>query len=86
MCGGNNYFTEMCSGSEEGSYLRLIDFVYHLTLSLRAIRKKKKGADLGLGLWKGSLRAYTGRIWLKRGLGFRVCGLGLVVQGLWIGV
>jgi len=21
----NNYFTEMCSGSEEGSYLRLID-------------------------------------------------------------
>ena len=21
-----NYFTEMCSGSEEGSYLRLIDF------------------------------------------------------------
>jgi len=25
----NNYFTEMCSGSEAGSYLRLIDFVYH---------------------------------------------------------
>ena len=22
----NNYYTEMCSGSEEGSYLRLIDF------------------------------------------------------------
>jgi len=22
----NNYFAEMCSGSEEGSYLRLIDF------------------------------------------------------------
>ena len=22
-----NYFTEMCSGSEEGSYLRLLDFV-----------------------------------------------------------
>jgi len=22
---GNNYFTEMCSGSEEGSYLRLTD-------------------------------------------------------------
>jgi len=22
----NNYFTEMCSGSEDGSYLRLIDF------------------------------------------------------------
>jgi len=29
MVGGgvkNNYFAEMCSGSEEGSYLRLIDF------------------------------------------------------------
>ena len=24
----NNYFTEMCSGSEAGSYLRLIDFVH----------------------------------------------------------
>ena len=23
----NNYFTEMCSGSEAGSYLRLIDYV-----------------------------------------------------------
>ena len=22
----NNYFIEMCSGSEEGSYLRLVDF------------------------------------------------------------
>ena len=26
----HNYFTEMCSGSEAGSYLRLIDFVYQL--------------------------------------------------------
>ena len=23
------YFTEMCSGSEAGSYLRLVDCVYH---------------------------------------------------------
>ena len=38
----NNYFTEMCSGSEEGSYLRLMDFVYHSTLGLRVIKKKKK--------------------------------------------
>jgi len=38
----NNYFTEMCSGSEAGSYLRLIDFVYHSTLGLRVITKKKK--------------------------------------------
>ena len=31
----------MCSGSEVGSYLRLIDFVYHSTLGLRVIKKKK---------------------------------------------
>ena len=37
----NNYFTEMCSGSGAGSYLRLIDFVYHSTLGLRVIKKKK---------------------------------------------
>ena len=38
----NNHFTEMCSGSEAGSYLRLIDVVYHSTLGLRVITKKKK--------------------------------------------
>ena len=32
----------MCSGSEAGSYLRLIDFVYHSTLGLRVIKKKQK--------------------------------------------
>ena len=32
----------MCSGSEAGSYLRLIDFVHHSTLGLRVIKKKKK--------------------------------------------
>jgi len=37
----NNYFTEMCSGSEAGSYLKLIDFVYHSTLGLRVIKKKR---------------------------------------------
>ena len=40
----NNYVTEMCSGSEAGSYLRLIDFVYHSTLGLRVIKKKKGGS------------------------------------------
>jgi hypothetical protein len=39
----NNYFTEMCSGSEAGSYFRLIDFVFHSTLGLRA--KKKRELD-----------------------------------------
>ena len=32
----------MCSGSEAGSYLRLINFVYHSTLGLMVIKKKKK--------------------------------------------
>ena len=31
----------MCSGSEAGSYIRLIDFVYHSTLGLRVIKKKR---------------------------------------------
>jgi len=37
----------MCSGSEAGSYLRLIDFVYHSTLGLRVIKKKREVAGLG---------------------------------------
>ena len=47
----NNYFTEMCSGSEAGSYLRLIDFVYHSTLGLRVIKKKKKKQKKKKVLW-----------------------------------
>jgi len=39
---GNNYFTEMCSGSEACSYLRVTDCVYHSTLGLRVIKKKEK--------------------------------------------
>ena len=31
----------MCSGSEAGSYSRLIDFVFHSTKGLRVIKKKK---------------------------------------------
>jgi len=38
----NNYFTDVCSGSEAGSYLRLIDFVHHSTLGLGVIQKQKK--------------------------------------------
>jgi len=30
----------MCSGFEAGSYLKLIDCVYHSTLGLREIKKK----------------------------------------------
>ena len=38
--------TEMCSGSEAGSYLRLIDFVYHSTLGLRVMMKNEGRATL----------------------------------------
>jgi len=38
----NNYLTDMCSGSDAGSYLRLIDFVYHSTLGLRVIKKRRR--------------------------------------------
>ena len=38
----NNCFTEMCSGSEAGSYLRLMDCVHPSTLGVRVIKKKKK--------------------------------------------
>ena len=31
----------MCSGSEAGSCIRLVDFVHHSTLGLRVINKKK---------------------------------------------
>jgi len=32
---------EVRPGPEAGSYLRLIDFMYHSTLGLRVIKKKK---------------------------------------------
>ena len=43
---GADYFTEMCSGSEAGSYPRLLDFLYHSTLGLRVIKKKGGGPAL----------------------------------------
>ena len=54
----------MCSGSEAGSYLRLIDVVYHSTLGLRVIKKKK------LGVLDPDLLG---------GLRFRVCNFGFGV-------
>ena len=38
----NNYFAELWSGSKEGSYLRLIDFVCHSNLSLRVTKKRRR--------------------------------------------
>ena len=49
----NNYFTEMSSGSEAGSYLRLIDFVYRSTLGLRVIKKRRR--RFVLGVWGSGL-------------------------------
>jgi len=43
----------MCSGSEAGSYSRLIDFVHHATLGLRVI-KKKKVTKRDLRCWRGT--------------------------------
>jgi len=55
----NNYFTEICSGSEAGSYLRLIDVAYHSTLGLRVIMKKNefvgtRVSGFGTSTFKGS--------------------------------
>ena len=43
--------TEMCSGSDAGSYLRLIEFVYHSTLGLSVIKKKKKPRGIDFQTW-----------------------------------
>jgi len=57
----------MCSGSEAGSDLRLIDFVYHSTLGLRVINKKRSlvgGQVLGfsrVSKWYAQYRRATAR-------------------------
>ena len=38
---GSRFIFESCSSSEAGAILRLIYFVYHSALGLRAIKKKK---------------------------------------------
>jgi hypothetical protein len=54
-------YTKTHSGSEAGSYLRLIDFVYHSILGLRVIQKKKKkelgesAHERGLGVQEAQL-------------------------------
>ena len=48
----NNHFTEMYSVSEAGSYLRLIDFVFHSTLGVRAIKKREERTQgSGFRVW-----------------------------------
>ena len=52
-------FTEMCSGSEAGSYLRLIAFVYHSTLGLRVIKKRRRSGCRHLVLLMHGLGAHS---------------------------
>ena len=82
------YLTEMCSGSEAGSYLRLIDFVYHSTLGLRVINKKRP-CWLARSIMRRTERrrrvAFSdlspAQIWFRvHGAGFR--GLRCRVEGL----
>ena len=70
----------MCSSSEAGSYLRLIDFVYHSTLGLRVIKKKKRKQfqELWWACRRTVLRMECSGCMV---LGFRVEGLGLRVWG-----
>ena len=73
----HDYFTEMCSGSEAGSNLRLIDFVYHSTLGLRATQKRRP-CPIGLRVEGKGLRVEGLRV---GGAGFRVQGSEFMVQG-----
>ena len=45
----NNYFTEICSGSEEGSYLRLIDFFITQLYSNNEEEEEKEALTLSAG-------------------------------------
>jgi len=58
----------MCSGSEESLFFRLIDFVYHSSLGLRAIKKMRKsqpGIEYGIG-WARSPRGITKTLDMSR--------------------
>ena len=66
------HFTEMCSGSEAGSYFRLIDFVYHSTPGLRVIKKKNNATALPLEDLRIHISMVEGTGGWVEGLGFRV--------------
>ena len=68
----------LCSGSEEGSYLRIIDFAYHSTLGLRVANKTKKGS--------GFTCSFPRAMWLTIKLRERTRGgVGLRVEGFVFG-
>jgi len=72
----NNFFTEKCSGSEAGSYLRRIDFVYHSTLGLRVIKKRGGCLICESEVDQEPPPVPKHRILPQYGLGFRIHGLG----------
>ena len=76
----------MCSGSEAGSYFRLIDFVYHSTLSLREIKKKSFGRTAGHGEDAADPLRTAHPPPCVSGLGFGVWGVGCGVWGVGFGV
>ena len=47
----------LSSGSEAGSYVWLIDFVYHSTLGLRVIKKRRR--MLSMPLLEAGARAFS---------------------------
>ena len=65
----NNYFTEMCSGSEACSYIRLIHFAYHSTLGLRVIKKRERGTEIQVEWLEAVPRRLTARGRRRRGRG-----------------
>jgi len=76
--GTGNYFTEMCSGSEVGSYSRLIHFVYHS--GLRVIKKRKRNRQRVAVFLKPVGVAVVFCPWCREwGLGVGVEGLGFRV-------
>jgi len=71
-----NFFTKMCSGSEVGSYSRLIDLVYHSILGLSVIKKKKQSLTSLPHSWTDYHRVdmlglrYGNVLWYRGGLVF----------------
>jgi len=87
----NNYFAEMCSGSEAGSYLRLIDFCITQQRRREACLGESRGddehGDAGVHAFAHQLPSRVQGSGFRvqgagcRGAGCRVQGAGFRVQG-----
>jgi len=87
--GENSYFTEMCSGSEAGSCFRRIDVVYHSTLGLRVIKKKKRPAERAGTAGRSLIMLVHeyGRVWKRIQFALRwryIMGLRELDAGAWV--